>query len=491
LSLFSNLHRFLFLIFITYCSNATAVTIRALYTSACQRSLGVILDIDDKNIIFLNLQNGVQNLSRYELIYIADYPLDKLPLAQDFPINEVPLVQVDSLIKKQQQVLLRGWPVGFNAEKIAFLTEANREVVIDSHNIFQLHLLQTKNTFLKGDGSFKSYHFVHPYPFRDCSNTVGGQMIYPQQILSDPIQIKKSLDSLKEGFDRIRRYNREQNFYGVPEIYKNRTELGLWLSTGSRYGASSDRSNNFLPALVNQYSSDIFDYQHYFVTGSAPLLMGTHEEPQTQGTYAFKASYFHFSSMIDPNLVLVGTNYKWRKNDFDPGKSDVRINDKTIVEAGFDYGGFDIKIFPVTSVNIGLWNGVNVMAWQPSFTRFGVGYRAHNWSIDFNGGSKSESTTDSIFSALSISFMRMNLSVDDLYHVNWTYSLIKRKIGSSGGSSTLQSDSFTNAIYAQYALSKRLRLGGFASYEMIDFSNNENSHNDNFVKFGIDGFLSF
>ncbi|NJM09463.1 MAG: hypothetical protein HC883_00750 [Bdellovibrionaceae bacterium] len=61
-----------------------------------------------------------------------------------------------------------------------------------------------------------------------------------------------------------------------------------------------------------------------------------HEEAQVQSYYRMKADYFHFSGMVDPNLLLVGSRDKWSAADLK--SEDVRANDSAFMEFGFDFG---------------------------------------------------------------------------------------------------------------------------------------------------------
>lgn len=482
----------LILFFLLWSSEASALNTRALYTSACQRKLGLILGVDDQKISFLSFDEGVVYLPRYEIIFMADYPMDVLPTQGKLTIKNIPKVYVSTLNKHKVENLLDGWPIGFNADKISFLTSNGAETVIDSHNIWSLEFKSTDDT-VESRKTPDMYRFIHPYAFRECSyGNNKGRDIYPQQILSDPIQIKRELDALQEGFKRVVRYEREQDFYPVPEIYENRTELGMWVSFGSRYGASEKRENNLLPVLVDQYSADVFDYQHYSVTGAAPLFIGSHEEPQSQIYYTFKASYFHFSAMVDPDLVLVGENYEWQNVDFDAGKADTRYNDTTIIEMGFDFGNFSTRFYGADVLNLGIWDGQTVLATAFSFPRFGLRYTNHRWWSELNLGSGTQDIDNGAgpLGQMKLSLTRFNLGIQDIGSFDFIYSFIKSNL-EAPGFSQLTSDGSVHAIYASSPITKRIRGGAYTSVEMKSTSSIFTNTDKTFVKGGVSVFVSF
>ena len=484
------------LVQLLFAGSAHALNVKALYTAACKRNLGVILNVSDTDISFLSFKNGVIKIPRYEIIYMADYPMDTLPTPKGLKISQVPMVKIKTLVNHQERLLLNGWPIGFNAEKIGFLVKNGGETVIDARNIWSVEFVPGKYA-IQSRRSPNNYRFIHPYSFRRCAykGSKQSRKIFPQQILSDPVQIKRELDGLQVGFDRVRRYEREQDFYPVPEVYKNQTELGMWFSFGSRHGASEKRNNNFLPVLVDQYSSDIFDFQHYSVSGSAPLFIGTHEEPQSQISYMFKASYFHFSAMIDPNIVLVGENYEFQNIDFEVGTANVRHNDISIVELGFDFGNFAIRAYGGSAINYGIWDGQNLTFGLASVPRFGIKYANDRWWLEVNGGSGSDDLgADSVGidqGKAEFTISRANFGIEDIAgKFDFAFSFISRSVKTEK-KSNLNSDSTTYAGYLYYPWGKRIRLGAFASMEALSVTSNVNDSDDTFFKGGASVFVNF
>lgn len=487
LNLFSRILISTFLLFVE--TEVLALNTRALYTSACQRKLGLIVGVDDQKISFLSFDEGIVHIPRYEVIFMADYPMDILPTRGKLVIKGIPKVYITTLNNHKVENLLDGWPIGFNADKISFLTSNGSETVIDAHNIWSLEFKETDET-VESRKTPDMYRFIHPYAFRECSyDSNKGRDIYPQQILSDPIQIKRDLDALQEGFKRVVRYEREQDFYPVPEIYENRTELGMWFSFGSRYGASEKRENNLLPVLVDQYSHDVFDYQHYSVTGAAPLFIGSHEEPQSQIYYSFKASYFHFSAMVDPDLVLVGENYKWQDVDFSAGNADTRFNDTSVIELGFDFGNFSTRFYGADVLNLGVWDGQSLQTMSISLPRFGLRYANHRWWSELNIGGGEKSMENNLGN-LKVSLTRFNLGIEDIGSFDFIYSFIKSNI-EAPGFSNFDSDGNVHALYASSPLTKRIRAGAYTSMESKSTSSSITNTSRSFFKGGLSIFVSF
>ncbi|MCB0421053.1 MAG: hypothetical protein KDD61_08655, partial [Bdellovibrionales bacterium] len=314
--------------------------------------------------------------------------------------------------------------------------------------------------------------------------------IYPQQVLSNTIMIKRELDHLEDGYKKMQRYYREQDFYSLPEVYKNETTLGLWHTFGSRYGSSTRRTNNITPLLTDSYSSDIFDYQHLFSTGSGPMYYSMHEEPQTHLYYSFKASYFHFSAMADPSLILVGKKYEWAQPDFT--REGALANPVSLLEMGFDVGHFSMDLYLVDIWQVGLLSGSQLIVETVGVPRLGMTYNNHLNKFQVSIG-QGEAIINEAFGTnkaekLKGSLLRVNYTSTHFKQVEWTYSFITRSIDYESTNINYSSSSYTHAGYGTYIYKNRYRLGGFLSLESYSQNLNSVDYDDNFIKAG--GFVS-
>lgn len=407
------------------CGRAGAVNIHALYTAACQREIGIILDVSNRQVKILNLDGHIATVERYGVIYFATYPLDVIPVGEVRNPNEVPLVEVKTWEDGGLATLVRGWPVDFSQDKISFLDLRGSEVVIDRTSIWKVNfdLEPGAVKFIKPPA--QKYDFIHPYAFNSCPDSAAGRgvvKVYPQEVLSDSITIKREFDRLAAGHEQVRRYESAQQFYAIPEVYGNETSLGMWLEAGDRYGASQNRKNNFTPLLTNQFSSGPFGFQSEFRSGSGPLEHSFHEESQTQAYYRLKADYFHFTGMVDPNLLLVGSKYNWSKADLD--LHDIRANESASLEFGFDYGHFAVEFGLGGAVNAGARVADLFHQETISISSVGLRYQNHSWLFDVFGGSTSQRGFD-------LGFTRANMQWSD-HNRRFMLSLIQRSIAFSG-----------------------------------------------------------
>jgi hypothetical protein len=495
---------FVFFILVMGIPNARAVVIYGLHLSSCERELGVILHVEPLEISFLTLDGILKKIKRYEIINVSYYNSTFLPLASTAQVEDIPSYIVKTRRGNEITKLLQGWPVEFTNDKISFISSDGSDILINRDNIWDIAEVDFDSKIEKSKTPNNTFQFYPPYQFKECNfsetypNGKSARVIvlYPQQTLSEPITIKKEFDRLYQGYDTIHQYVREKQFYGVPQVYSNVATLGLWLNRGGRYGTSSSRTSNLLPFIVNEKSAGPYSYQHQMVTGVAPMSKSTHEEPQSQFTYQFKASYFHLMTMIDPNIILVGANYSWKPVDF--AKNDIKINDTFGFEFGFDYDAFAIGLRSQT-LNYGALYDDYFTKNITGLSSTSLSYHNHLFRLEFaNGASPTEeeqfdvlknSVKSRITTYFDLRFSRLNLDLTIFDKWQYSYSLIQKnsKLGSY-----ISSDSSTHAVYLNYKYGPRYLLGGFLAIESQKIkTQNTTSDSRLFPKFGASFSLKF
>jgi hypothetical protein len=452
---------------------AQAINLHALYTASCQREVGIVLDVSPRQVFLLNLRGDIVPVERFEIIYFATYPLDIVPMTAVNNPSLVPLVEIKTWQKGNLAPLVRGWPVDFSKDKIAFLSLRGSEVVIDRSSIWKVEFDKEAASAQFTARPQNRYEFAHPYAFSGCkvTETVAGNgravKVFPQQLISDPVAIKRELDRLVDGHAVVKRYEKDQQFYAVPEIYSNETSLGLWFSSANRYGASGNRKNNFTPLLENRVSDGPFRFQSYFATGSGPLLSSIHEENQTQAYYRMKADYFHFSAMVDPNLLLVGGKYKWFSSDLD--NRDIRVVESAYVEFGFDYGRWALEFGVGGAANMGARSDDYFARQSLSIPRLGIRYQRPTWSLHLFRGHGESGGGD-------ISVLRANMEFTSGKDQRYVLSLISKDALYSGESGAethyanfkVEGKSQTAAAYAYFRFRTRYWFGISLAAEKLD-----------------------
>jgi hypothetical protein len=402
---------------------AFALNVLGVYRAACDRVMGVVVRVERRNVHILNLSGELVTIPRHEIVSLTYYPVASLPVTDITLASSFPVFRVKALHGKQIVDLVEGWPIDYSEEKISFLQRDGKDLVINRDSIWSLEVVPSASQQARASRVTDNLDYAHPQASGFCAGagtTEGHRQVFPQQFLNDEVVIKRELDRLQEGYEKVEKYSHDQLFYALPEVYRNETSLGLWLSFGSRHGAS-DRRSNLTPLLTDELSLGPFGYQHVIMTGSAPNRLLIHEEPQTQVYYAFKAAYFHASVFFDPNLVLVGNKYTWRYSDFSGNDANDRWVESFLIELGFDIGNFSLQIVPVSVGSIGMGGKVGYRAVDQDLWRVGPRFVNRLFQADITAG-----TTGS--DGDRFTYARANVDVPLPHHTIVGWSGIYRSI---------------------------------------------------------------
>jgi hypothetical protein len=480
-------------------SRAHALNVMGVYRAACDRVMGVVVRVERRDVHLLDLSGHVVTVPRHEIVSLAYYPVASLPITNITLGPSLPLFRVKALQAGQIVDLVEGWPVDYSEEKISFLERAGKDLVINRDSIWSLELVPSNSAQATIRTDWDVLDYAHPQAAGFCAGAQtaeGRRQVFPQQFLNDEVVIKRELDRLQEGYDKVEKYSHDQLFYALPEVYRNETSLGLWLSMGSRHGAN-DRRNNLTPLLTDELSFGPFGYQHIIMTGSAPNRLLIHEEPQTQVFYAFKAAYFHASVFFDPNLVLVGNKYSWRYSDFSARDANDRWVESFLIELGFDLGNFSLQLVPVSVGSIGMGGKSGYLATDTNLWRLGPRY-VHRWfQADVTAGTDS---TD----GLRVTYARANLDVTAFGHTSVGWSGIYRSVDADhrwgwqttdydGNLRDYSSSTLVTAFRARTHIGRRAVLDASLSAERVSATLSGGARPDTswFVKAGVYGSFRF
>ena len=435
--------------------------------------------MDRANVYLLNLQGNVISVPRYDILGIASYPINHIPISTiTLPKSlkkDINYYQIKTKHNKTLVDLVEGWPIGFSKDKISFLNKNGLEIVVSRNSIWSIDILPSVNKRTFSNQVRYQYDFLHPASMMNCPKKLEGNQtetskkidIVPQEFISDPITIKRKFDDIQTHHDKVKMYVRSQKFYPVPLVHKNIVTLGFWGATGSRYGSSNNRNNNGSPILIEELSTGPFGYQHIILTGAAPNDLFIHEEPQTQLYYHFKADYFHASIFFDPNSVLIGEKYRWQNNDISNGET--RTVENFILETGLDFGHFSLIYVPAASLYLGtketdtLSNKVIFKSNNIGWSRYGMGYQNHLFKTNIVYGQRTnkfsgtdnydfnETTQEFEYTRIpgkeyKINFIRLNSQFEILNR----YKIANSFIGKRMKYGSLVTNSYTAATYLNY-----------------------------------------
>ncbi len=486
-----------FIVFITFISiKAMAMDIKAVYLSSCQREVGVVVKASTSYIDMFNLDGKTVRVPRYEIVGVSSYPIESFPVEKLKAKSNLDLYSFKTKYKKSIVPLVTGWPISFSKNKISVLSTSGEEIPFSRDSIWDISKSASQSKYNLSKVKVRSrYNFLHPVGLRKCKNKIYGKgkrlvEVAPQEFISDPIEIKRRFDRIKKEKNILDAYVISKSFYSVPQVYENKTTLGLWLSGNSRHGASENRANNWAPILENQFSSGPYGYQHIFSTGASTNQFFIHEEPQTQFFYRFKADYFHLAYYLDPTLILMGKKYRWFKHEM--GVGEYRVNDMNFIEMGFDYSNISILMQVANEVQIG-YKYDNKTFFDGSLTvpKYGLEYRNHRFGVNFLIGAASENVRSDDYtdgsgfriSQFELDVLRVNYfrELNDTWKINLSYITRKLKVDN------FNTDTSVYSLLGEYKMTYKYILKSYVSNEHVKTDTDEY----HFLKLGLNANLVF
>mgnify|MGYP004268698073 FL=1 len=483
-----------------YCINISSV-----YFSACMRENGVIISVDENKIQLLTLEGDIRNIPRFDIIYIAYYPIGNIRIPKNVAAKDSMVITIKTLYEGEVFDLVKGWMIDHSEDQFSFLSTTGTPTVVDTEDIWDIEITPLSQSINSEPSLSSPYEFVHPYPFMECKTGTEGigaanelkPRIYPQYLLSEPLLIKNELDRLKKGYDRLQKYDENKRFYPVPKLFSNDTSLGMWVNLGSRYGSSKNRNNSFIPFIRSELTEGPFGFQRVLVTGVAPMNFGIHEEPQFQASYQMKSSYVHFSIMVDISRFNIGQEkYKWSPDEME--SYDDRENEIHSISGGFDYGEWSVDVSIMNTVYYAIKHDSLFHKDDIEMSKNGIFYHNRFFRIEFFQGfgmdkkpepvpldgaknkfeeAAIEAYNESLLSIQNfntkLNFYRLNLELYNFKFFSPTYSLIQKSLqfkrenapGESQGEFRYSSKSLTNALFLDYSLDAELKLRGYFSLE--------------------------
>lgn len=470
-----------------------AMQVEAIYTSLCDRYIGVNLFSDKRYAHFLTTDGQLKKIPRYQILSMASYPLDKFPAQAQIKIpSSVPFARLWTLNKGEKVVLAEGFVLGSNSSGVQIFTLSGNEVFASKDSLWKVDILNDDSTLKVYSESSEKYFFSHPHQEK-CKEEVIGNKLYPNELISDPISIKRKFDQQMVALKILKDYEEAQSFYAVPQLYKNSTSIGYWLPLGNRYGSSEGRVAGIAPLIKNELSKGPFSFQHLSLTGAGPIPDSIHEEPQTMIYYGFKASYLHFAGFIDPSLILAGTRYQWQEDDMQ-GLED-RAVESSYLALGFDRGPFSITMFLNSHIFGAFQEENDFVKYDGDLVRLGIGWRTNKFQLKINKSLSSNLSTNSsdTWDNGKLGVMRFDSSYDWSERLKSEFFYITRTLSFEGVNSNISYDgnSQTLGLGGYYSLNRRWTVGGRLSMEQISNKSELGDNKDRFLKLALNASMNF
>ena len=208
---------------------ANALELYSIVYSECRSHTGLILDVEDQQILLLDEQGEFFKLPREAIKTILIYNTVENPLRKIDLNHEQVVLPRKVTIQGQPDFSFTGWPIRFLEDLIVFYDIQGKSHLVNVEQIkrFESATDLDRETVIELKHTPYAFGFGNNMPLcRSLAESASGT-IQPTRMLSDRISISKFLAVYQKGFSKLDRFESRTDYYARPFLYDTQTKLAL------------------------------------------------------------------------------------------------------------------------------------------------------------------------------------------------------------------------------------------------------------------------
>jgi len=138
------------------------------------RENGVIISVDENKIQLLTLEGDIRNIPRFDIIYIAYYPIGNIRIPKNVAAKDSMVITIKTLYEGEVFDLVKGWMIDHSEDQFSFLSTTGTPTVVDTEDIWDIEITPLSQSINSEPSLSSPYEFVHPYPFMECKTGTEG-----------------------------------------------------------------------------------------------------------------------------------------------------------------------------------------------------------------------------------------------------------------------------------------------------------------------------
>ena len=349
---------FLFSGFI-FLEKANALELYSIVFSECRSHTGLILDVEDQQILLLDEQGEFFKLPREAIKTILIYNTVENPLRKIDLNHEQVVLPRKVTIQGQPDFSFTGWPIRFLEDLIVFYDIQGKSHLV---NVEQIQRFESATdldwkTVIELKHTPYAFGFGNNMPLCRSLAESASETIQPTRMLSDRISISKFLAVYQKGFNKLDRFESRTDYYARPFLYDTQTKLVLIIENDD-YKAEIPQG---FPLNFQWSTGRNFGPQGKLTLGSSEVTMLPNIEPvfvvQFSGKYHFLSLNYAGNisgfSYGEDFLISNRTFYTNFFSKYNPGQSFVFPHFNQITVTGIDIGSYSFAgglFYPVIAV---------------------------------------------------------------------------------------------------------------------------------------------
>ena len=349
---------FLFSGFI-FLEKAKALELYSIVYSECQHHTGLILDVEEDELLLLDTKGESRKLPRQAIETILVYNTVENPLSGIDLRHQHVVLPRKVTIQGEPDFEFAGWPIRFLEDLIVFYDIQGKSHLVNVEQVKRFESASDLNR--ENPITLKHISFVFGFgsnmPRCRYLDESESSKVQPTRMLSDRISISKFLAVYQKGFDQLDRFESRTGYYARPYLYDTQTKLAL-LIQNDRYRAEIPQG---LPLNFQWSTGRNFGPQGKLTLGLSEVSTLPNIEPvfavQFSGKYHFLSLQYagNISAFSYGEDFLINNRsfYTSFFSKYNPDQSLVfpHFNQNTIT--GFDLGPYSFAgglFYPVMAV---------------------------------------------------------------------------------------------------------------------------------------------
>lgn len=336
-----------------------------LYTiihNGCTTQTGLIVNVDDETVLQLDISGRLVATPRKGIEHVLVYNTIDNPYSEIDLTGELQKYLREVKVSAEEDERFIGWPIRFFENFIVFFDLVGKTHLVDKDNIEWFDSPSEISAEKKVISDFKDFKFGFGSNLPSCSGKAAqSEDIQPTRMLSDQIKIHKFLTTYREGFIKLKRFQRRTVFYARSYLFDKQTKIALVINRDD----FQEEFSAGMPIYFQWPTGSVFGPQGLLVAGSKP----NENLPSVEPVFGlrFDGKYHFLSASFAGNPFAFSTGASF------------------MIENRFFMGGFFEQKSPSDTLVLPQYNQVVLTGLERGAWSISIGYYYPLFGIQANG----------------------------------------------------------------------------------------------------------
>ncbi|MCB0355991.1 MAG: hypothetical protein KDD40_03235 [Bdellovibrionales bacterium] len=289
-------------------SYSHAVEIYSVLTNKCDLARGLIIDINEEHLAFIDLDGTYKVIPRDSIEFLVIHNTLENPFL-GLNLNEGTKAQLLNIyVNNSDEILFTGWAVKFIEDLVIFYDIKGNSHVLELKRITKIRPSDIKKSGpikIKGEkAELRMGNIFFKCAQLEDSLNQSKKAILPTRTLGDKVQISEFLSNFEVGFQKLRSYQERTYLYARPFLYERKTKLGF-----TSYNDYFQNPKSVFPFYYQWSTGEAYRFQSFNQLGNVPNEYVPSPEPFFLARSDVKTHVFHATFVGNLSSLPAGTDF--------------------------------------------------------------------------------------------------------------------------------------------------------------------------------------